>query len=89
MHGVNSNYRIKEDVNKVQLTMDTVSLSIVSAGSYSGSIVLLPKMEETCFSNSFFQGIGVVVFDEKTLEVDTTAWFEIFNNATGAKLLPN
>ena len=26
----------------------------------------------------------MVVFDEKTLDVDTTAWFEIFNNASGA-----
>ncbi len=70
--------------NKVELTLDTVTFSIVSSGGYSGSYCIITKNGINLLSNTYFQGLGVVVFDEKTLAVDTTSWFDIFNNSTAA-----
>jgi hypothetical protein len=77
-----SNIRIKD--GNVELTVDTVTISIISSGGYSGQYCIITKNGINLLSNTFFQGFGVVVFDEKTLNVDTTAWFEIFNNSSGA-----
>ena len=66
--------------NQIELTKDTITLSILSAGGYAGQYCLISKNGINLLSNTFFQGIGIVVFDEKSLDVDTTAWFDIFNN---------
>ena len=31
--------------------------------------------------------MGIVVFDDVTLEVDTSAWFQLFNNPTNMTAL--
>lgn len=77
-----SNIRIKE--GNTELTADTVTISIVSSGGYSGQYCIITKNGINLLSNTFFQGLGVVVFDEKTLNVDTTSWFDIFNNTPAA-----
>lgn len=66
--------------SKIQLTLDTIDISVVSAGDYFGKYCLISKNGINILTNTFFQGIGIVVFDEKTLKVDTTAWYELFNN---------
>lgn len=76
------NLRSKD--NHLELTKDTITLSILSAGGYAGQYCLISKNGINLLSNTFFQGIGIVVFEEKSLSVDTTAWFDIFNNQTEA-----
>lgn len=75
---------LRTNDNKVELTVDTVTISIVSAGGYSGQYCIITRNGINLLSNTFFQGLGVVVFDEKSLDVDTTAWFDIFNNSAAA-----
>ncbi|OGU61102.1 MAG: hypothetical protein A2315_02935 [Ignavibacteria bacterium RIFOXYB2_FULL_35_12] len=70
--------------NQVELSKDTVTLTIISAGGYSGQYCIITRNGINLLSNTFFQGLGIVVFDEKTLNVDTTAWFDIFNNSASA-----
>ena len=77
-------FDLQLNTDTVKLSKDTISISILSAGSYSGQYCIITKNGINLLSNTFFQGIGVVVFDEKTLEVDTTAYFELFNNSAGA-----
>lgn len=72
---------IKNDA--VEIKTDTVTISVVSAGGYSGQYCIITKNGINILSNTFFQGIGVVIFDEKTLAVDSSAWFELFNNLPG------
>ena len=37
-------------------------------------------------SNSFFAGMGIAVFDNSTLEIDTVTWFQLFNEPVMLKL---
>ena len=51
-------HNLRIDANKVELTMDTVILSIVSAGSYSGQYCIITKNGINLLSNTFFAGFG-------------------------------
>ncbi len=72
-----SQARILND--KAQLSIDTINLSIIAAGSYRGEYCIISKNGINLLSNTFFKGIGIVVFNEKTLAVDTTVYYELFN----------
>ncbi|HQJ46142.1 MAG TPA: interleukin-like EMT inducer domain-containing protein, partial [Ignavibacteriaceae bacterium] len=37
----------------------------------------------------FFAGMGIVVFDDVTFEIDTSTWFNLFNNPTNMTALVN
>lgn len=75
--------------NELQLTVDTITLSIISAGGYSGQYCIITKNGINLLSNTFFQGIGIVVFNEKTLEVESSTYFELFNNPSGVNACTN
>ncbi len=76
-----SSLRIVNDT--VRLSIDTVIISIISAGSYSGQYCIISKNGINLLSNTFFQGIGIVVFNEKTLVVESSTYYELFNNPAG------
>lgn len=82
-----SNLRVVN--NEIQLSRDTVTISIISAGSYSGQYCIITKNGINLLSNTFFQGIGIIVFNEKTLAVETTTYFELFNNPSGVTACTN
>ena len=46
-------------------------------------------MDINLLSNTFFAGMGIVVFDDVTMEVDTSTWFNLFNNPTNMTALVN
>ncbi len=48
---------------------------------------MIAKNGTNLLSNSFFAGMGIVVFDPKTLEVDTSAWYQLFNQPTNVQAL--
>lgn len=75
--------------NELQLTVDTITLSIISAGGYSGQYCIITKNGINLLSNTFFQGIGIVVFNEKTLEVESSTYYELFNNPSGVTACTN
>lgn len=82
-----SGLRIINDT--VRLSIDTVIISIISAGSYSGQYCIISKNGINLLSNTFFQGIGIVVFHEKTLEVESSTYYELFNNPAGVTACTN
>jgi hypothetical protein len=59
---------------------DTVRISVVSAGAYAGPICTISKNGINLLANSYFSGMGIVVFDPLTLNPDTSAWYQLYNN---------
>lgn len=74
---------------EVQITKDSVTISIISAGGYSGQYCIISKNGINLLSNTFFQGIGIVVFNESTLEVESSTYYELFNNPSGVAACAN
>lgn len=68
---------------------DTARISIVSAGTYAGPLCTISKNGINLLSNSFFSGMGIVVFDPLTLIPDTSAWYNLFNNVDASRQLVN
>lgn len=68
----------------LRIANDSVEISIISAGGYSGQYCIITRNGINVLSNTFFQGIGIAVFDAVTLTLDTAAYFELFNNPGGA-----
>lgn len=81
--------KLRFNNNGVELTSDTINISVISAGGYAGQYCIITKNGINLLTNTFFQGIGIVVFNEVTLEVDTSAWFDIFNNEPQANAFSN
>ena len=75
--------------NNLILSKDSTVISVVSAGWYAGANCVISKNKKNLLSNNFFAGMAIVVFDEKTLEVDTAQWFALFNNPTNMQQLVN
>ena len=74
--------------NSVQIVPDTVNVSVLSAG-WPTSTCVIAKDGINLLSNTFFAGMGIVVFDNVTLEVDTSAWFQLFNQPDSVEALAN
>ena len=59
--------------------LNTTKISILSAGYNAGATCVISKDGTNLLSNTYFAGMGIVVFDNVTLEVDTSTWFNLFN----------
>jgi hypothetical protein len=68
---------------------DSVGISVISAGKAAGSVCKISHNGINLLSNSYFSGMGIVVFDPLTLSADTSAWFNLFNNPVGIQQLVN
>ncbi|MEW6701652.1 MAG: C25 family cysteine peptidase, partial [Bacteroidota bacterium] len=66
--------------NKIQLGIDTLKIFVTSAGWYAGANAVIAENGKNLLTNSFFAGMGLVVFDEKTLKLEYSDWYELFNN---------
>ncbi len=65
------------------------NISITSAGYDIGRFCIISKNGINLLANTFFAGMGIVVFDDITLDVDTSAYFVLFNNPTNMIALVN
>ena len=72
-----TNLRWEDD--SLRIVPDTISISVLSAGYNAGATCVISKNGINLLSNTFFAGMGIVVFDNVTLEVDTSTWFQLFN----------
>lgn len=75
--------------DKIQIVNDSINLSVLSAGWYAGATCVISKNDENLLSNTYFTGMGIVVFDSSNLEVDTSAWFSLFNLPGNVQALAN
>jgi hypothetical protein len=79
--------RVVYSDGKVQLGIDTLKIFATSAGWYAGANAVIAENGINLLANSFFAGMGLVVFDEKTLEFGFSDWYELFNNRPRMKEL--
>jgi len=71
----------------LKLSCDSIKLSIVSSGWSAGANCVIAKQGRNLLGNTFFAGMGIVVFDETTLQVDTSAWYTLFLNPDNMRKL--
>src|ERR1035437_4576518 len=68
---------------------DTARISVISAGTYAGPFCSISKNGINLLANSYFSGMGIVVFDPLTLNPDTSNWYNLFNNPPAMTQLTN
>ncbi len=78
---------LKPSFNGLKLSNDALKISVLSAGWYAGATCVIDKNGTNQLSNSFFAGMGIVVFDAKTLKVDTTSWYTLFGQPGNVQAL--
>ncbi len=72
-----NNVGLKKDT--LQIKLDTTKISVLSAGYYAGATCVISKDGINLLSNTYFAGMGIVVFDNVTLQADTSTWYNMFN----------
>ena len=82
-----SELKIQND--KVLINPKSDNISITSAGYDIGRFCIISKNGINLLANTFFAGMGIVVFDDITLEVDTSAYYVLFNNPINMTALVN
>ena len=85
------NYQSLNDLSfsnsKLSIAPGVDNISVTSAGFEAGATCVIAKNGINLLSNTFFAGMGIVVFDEITLDVDTSAYYNLFNNLPNMQLL--
>jgi hypothetical protein len=79
--------KLKYDSSYLKISNDSVSISVLSAGWYSGATCVISKNGINQLTNSFFAGMGIVVFDPITMEVDTSTWYTLFGQPANVQAL--
>ena len=77
------------DNNSVLISESLEDISVTSAGFEAGATCVIAKNGINLLSNTFFAGMGIVVFDDVTFGVDTSTWYNLFNNPTNMQALVN
>ncbi|MCU0342363.1 MAG: C25 family cysteine peptidase [Ignavibacterium sp.] len=78
---------VRWENDSLRILPDTASISVLSAGFNAGATCVISKNGINLLSNTFFAGMGIVVFDNITLDVDTSAWFQLFNQPANVEAL--
>jgi|WetSurMetagenome_2_1015567.scaffolds.fasta_scaffold06308_2 hypothetical protein len=73
--------------SSVSITESLEDISITSAGAEAGATCIISKNGINLLANTFFAGMGIVVFDDISFEVDTSTWYNLFNNPTNMQAL--
>lgn len=81
--------KLNWDNDTFKIIPDTVSISVLSAGFYSGATCVIAIDGVNILDNTFFAGMGIAVFDNITLEVDTVTWFQLFSQPANVEALAN
>ncbi len=81
--------KLKINSSGISLGNDSVKISVLSAGFNAGATCVIAKDGINLLSNSYFAGMGIVVFDPLTMAVDTSVWFSLFNQPANVQALAN
>lgn len=73
--------------SSLKLSNDSIDISVLSAGFYSGATCVIAQNGVNLLSNSFFAGMGIVVFDPITMNVDTSTWYTLFAQPANVQAL--
>ncbi|MDP2364059.1 MAG: interleukin-like EMT inducer domain-containing protein, partial [Ignavibacteria bacterium] len=80
-----SDLKIQND--KVLINPKLDNISVTSAGYDIGRFCIISKNGINLLANTFFAGMGIVVFDDVTMEVDTSAYYILFLKPTNVQAL--
>ena len=75
--------------SNLKITDEIDNISVTSAGFEAGATCVISKNGINLLSNTFFAGMGIVVFDDVSLQVDTSAWYQLFNQPANMTQLVN
>ncbi|MFH1196010.1 MAG: C25 family cysteine peptidase [bacterium] len=78
---------LKSENNQLLVGEDTVTISVLSAGWYAGGTCGISRNGINELLNSFFAGMGIVVFNPNTLDVEYSESYSLFDNAPNAQAL--
>ena len=78
---------VRWENDSLRIVPDTTSISVLSAGFNAGATCVISKNGINLLSNTFFAGMGIAVFDNVTLAVDTATWFQLFNQPANVEAL--
>ncbi len=84
-----SNLALQFQNDKLSIIPKLDDISVTSAGFEAGATCVIAQNGINLLSNTYFAGMGIVVFDDVTMEVDTSTWFNLFNNPTNMTALVN
>lgn len=98
---INGNYIVDDSIsflnqNLTNLTIQNGNLkiskkeekiSVVSAGWSAGATCVISKNGINLLSNTYFAGMGIVVLNPFSFEVESSEWYELFNNTQNIKKL--
>jgi len=73
--------------DSIKIIPDTTNISVLSAGWHAGGTCVIAKDGVNILSNTFFAGMGIAVFDNISLEIDTVTWFQLFNQPANVEAL--
>ncbi|MHB8580996.1 MAG: C25 family cysteine peptidase [Ignavibacteriaceae bacterium] len=71
------------------LSQDSIKISVISEGYYSGASCSILINGNNILSNTYFAGMGIAVLDQNTFAIDTTAWYNLFNQPANMQQLVN
>lgn len=71
----------------IKIKNNDVNISVTSAGWSAGATCVIAKNGINLLTNSYFAGMGIVVFDPLTFNVEFSEWYNLFNNPTNVKKL--
>lgn len=71
------------------LSQDSIKISVISEGYYSGASCSILINGNNILSNTYFAGMGIAVLDQNSFAIDTTAWYNLFNQPANMQQLVN
>jgi len=74
---------------KLSIVPKLENISVTSAGFEAGATCIIAENGINLMANTFFAGMGIVVFDDVTFKVDTSTYFNLFNNPANMTALVN
>ncbi len=69
------------------LTQDSVKLTVVSKGSIAGASCIIMINGDDILPSTYFSGMGIAVFDQKTLALDTVTYYYLFGEPSNVQQL--
>jgi len=73
--------------DSLQILLDTTKITVLSAGYNAGATCVISKDGVNLLANTFFSGMGMVVFNNISLKVETSNWFALFNISENVEAL--
>lgn len=72
--------KLTEKNNSITFRHENISIGVISAGLFAGSTCLITLDGKNTLDNTYFQGIGISIFNPAALTLEDSKSFDLFNN---------